>query len=94
MAEEYRFSDLEKAFFTEYLKLPPTQRTVMNNYLERVVAAVNEMHAKQLKVVSSAVTESEAAESAIELELEAYRKELEAEQKGKKFNPSDAQNGA
>lgn len=89
LSEEYNLSDIEYAFMAEYLKLPQAHRAIMNGYLRGVVGRLTETPDGQ-----QVIAPPQPAQSSIEAELEAYRLELEAEEKGTTSSPSAAQSGA
>lgn len=89
LSEEYNLSDIEYAFMAEYLKLPQAHRAIMNGYLRGVVGRLTETPDGQQVIATP-----QPAQSSIEAELEAYRLELEAEEKGTISSPSAAQSGA
>jgi len=66
LAIEYNLDSLDRKIIQSYLNLNPQQRTVIKDFAHSLVAAF----------------EKDKAEQNINNEVEAYRQELEAEQKG------------
>jgi transcriptional regulator with XRE-family HTH domain len=66
LAAEYNLDSLDRKIIQSYLNLNPQQRAVIKDFVRSLVAAFN----------------TNKVEKDINTEVEAYRKELEAEQKG------------
>ena len=78
LATEYNFSKLEYTFFSSYLKLDEKKREAVTEFLESIVKQSSEIFNDEI----TATTDTTSFEDFKKSELEAYAKELEAEQKG------------
>jgi len=73
LAAEYNLDSLDRKILKSYLNLTPPQRAVIKDFARSLVAAFDKGE----------------AEKNIDAEVEAYRKELEAEQKGEMSSALD-----
>lgn len=89
LSQEYNFSDSEYRFFKIYLALDQKKRDAVVEFLENILDTNSELVSTVEKSIKKISTNT-----SIDIELQKYRQELEAEEKGRILSASEKQKHA